>query len=62
MSLEPELDQCLLYTAITKNGPDNFVGLRQAALYIVMFWGTAHFEEVKVLEILQISLSVLSVL
>ena len=31
------------------------MGLRQAALYSVMFWGTACFEEVKDLEICQIS-------
>ena len=52
---EPEHVQCLIHTAITENRPDNFVGLRHAALYSVMFWGTACFEEVKDFDLCQIS-------
>ena len=54
LGFEPEHVQCLIHTAITENGPDNFVGLWQAALNSVMFWGSACFEKVKDLEICQI--------
>ena len=54
LGFEPEHVQVLLHNAICELGPQNFVGLRQAALYALMFWGTARFEEVRELEMRQI--------
>ena len=46
LRFEPEYVQCLFKAALAENGPENFVGLRQAALYAAMYWGTAPFEEI----------------
>ena len=54
LGLEPEMVQCLIHNAIYEFGPDSFVGIRQAAIYAMMYWGTARFEDVKVLELRQI--------
>ena len=47
LGLEPEMVQCLIHNAIYKFGPDSFVGIRQAAIYALMYWATARFEEVR---------------
>ena len=54
MGLEPEIVQILICNAIYEFGPHSFVGIRQAAIYAMMYWGTARFEEVKELELRQI--------
>ena len=54
LGLEPEHAQVLIYNAICQFGPQNFVGLCRAALYAIMYWGTARVEEVRELEIRQI--------
>ena len=54
LGLEPEHVQVLIHNSTYEFGPQNFVGLHQAALYAVMYWGTARFEEVRKLEIRQI--------
>ena len=41
LGLEPELVQCLIHNAIYEFGPDSFVGIRQAAIYALMYWATA---------------------
>ena len=46
--------QVLIHNAIYESGPDSFVGIRQAAIYAMMYWGTARFEEVKEVELRQI--------
>ena len=47
--------QELIHKAVYELGPDSFVGFRQAALYALMYYGTARFEELKELELRQIS-------
>ena len=37
LSFEPQTVQCIIKNAIVESGPDNFVGLHQAALYVIMF-------------------------
>ena len=54
LGLEAEMVQVLIHYAIYEYGPDSFVGIRQAAIYAMMYWGTARFEEVKELELRQI--------
>ena len=54
LGLEPEMVQVLIHNTIYESGQDSFVGIRQAAIYAMMFWGTARFEEVKELELRQI--------
>ena len=54
LGLEPEMVQVLIHNTINENNPDSFVGIRQAAIYALMYWGTARFEEVKELELRQI--------
>ena len=54
LGFEPEHVQCLFKAALSENGPDNLVGIRQAALYAAMYWGTARFEEIIPLQIRQI--------
>ena len=54
LGFEPEHVQCLFKVALSENGPDNVVGIRQAALYAAMYWGTARFEEIVPLQIRQI--------
>ena len=55
LGLEPDMVQVLIREAINENGPESFVGIRQAAIYALMYWGTARFEEVRELELRQIS-------
>ena len=54
LGFEPDMVQVQIDKAIDENGPDSFVGIRQAAIYALMYWGTARFEEVKELELRQI--------
>ena len=54
LGFEPEHVQYLFKAALSENGPDNVVGIRQAALYAAMYWGTARFEEIVPLQIRQI--------
>ena len=54
LGFEPEHIQCLFKAALVENGPESFVGIRQAALYAAMYWGTARFEEIVALEIHQL--------
>ena len=44
--LEPEMVQGLIHNAFYQFGPDSFVGIRQAKIYAMMYWGTARFKEV----------------
>ena len=55
LGLEPDMVQVLIHNAIHENGPHSFVGNRQAAIYALMYWGTARFKEVKELELRKIS-------
>ena len=55
LGLEPEVVQMLIRKALTEHGHHNFVGIRQAAIYALMYYLTARFEEVRVLEMRQIS-------
>ena len=52
--LEPEMVQRLIHNAIYEFRPDSFVGISQAAIYALMYWATALFEEVRELELWQI--------
>ena len=45
--LEPEIVQVLIHNAISENGPESFVGIRQAAIYALMYYSTFRFKEVK---------------
>ena len=54
LGLEPEVVQILIRKALSEQGHHNFVGIRQAAIYALMYYITARFEEVKVLELRQI--------
>ena len=54
LGLEPEVVQILIHNALSEKGKGNFVGIRQAAIYALMYYITARFEEVKVLEYRQI--------
>merc|ERR1712030_227183 len=47
LGVEPEMIQILLGLCLQKDqeGKKDFVGLRQAALYVVMYWCTARFED-----------------
>ena len=51
MDPEPDIVQVLICEAIEENGPENFVGIRQAAIYTLMCWGPAKFEEIQDLEL-----------
>ena len=51
MGFEPEMVQVLLKLSLEDKGSRDFVGLRQAALYVIMYWCTAHFEEAQVLTV-----------
>ena len=55
LGLEPEMVQRLIQKAYYEFGPDNFVGIRQATLYAIIFYSTARFEELKDFELWQIS-------
>ena len=37
LGLEPEMVQVLIHNDISLNGPDSFVGIRQAAIYALMY-------------------------
>ena len=37
LGLEPEIVQVLIHNSISKNGPESFVGIRQAAIYALMY-------------------------
>merc|ERR1712215_431240 len=54
MGFKPDMGQVLIHKAIDENGPNSFVGIRQAVIYALMYWGTARFEEVKELELRQV--------
>ena len=54
LGLEPEVVQILIQNALSEKGEGNFVGIRQAAVYALMYYLTAQFEEVKDLEFRQI--------
>ena len=47
LGFEPEMIQVLLKLSLEegKEGTKDFVGLRQASMYIIMYWCTARFEE-----------------
>ena len=45
--LELEIVQELIYKAVYEFGLDSFVGVRRAALYALMYYSLARFEEVK---------------
>ena len=45
------MDQSLTHNALFDFGTDSFVGQRQAVLCAIMYWATAHFEEIKDLEL-----------
>ena len=56
LPFEPEVVQVLLKNALTvQDKPVSFVALRQAAMYVCMYWGTARFEEIIALKIRQIA-------
>ena len=54
LGLKPDMVQVLIRKAMEENGPESFVGIRQAAIYALMYWGTARFEEVRELELRQV--------
>ena len=54
LGLEPEVVQILIQNALSENGEGSFVGIRQAAVYALMYYLTARFKEVKDLELRQI--------
>ena len=54
LGLEPEVVQILIQNALSENGNESFVGIRQAAIYALMYYITARFKEVKGLELRQI--------
>ena len=45
LGLEPETIQCLIQNKFVENGPNNFVGLLQLALYVEIFWDKTCIEE-----------------
>ena len=54
LGLELEVVQILIKNALSDKGTGNFVQIRQAAIYALMYYITARFEEVKDLELRQI--------
>ena len=54
LGLEPEMVRRIIHTANYQFGSDSFVGIRKSAIYAMMYWGTARFEEVKELKQRQI--------
>ncbi len=54
LGLELEVVQMLIRKALSEHGHHNFVGIRQAAICALMYYLTARFEEVKVLELRQL--------
>ena len=53
LGLEPEIVKELIHKVFYEFGPDNFVEVSQDALYVLMYYGTARFEEVKELKLLR---------
>ena len=51
MDPEPDIIQVLIRETIQEYSPENFVGLRQVAIYTLMCWGPAKFEEIQELEL-----------
>ena len=51
MGFELEMVQVLLKLSLEEKGSRDFVGLRQAAQYVIMYWFTACFEEAQVLTV-----------
>ena len=45
LGFEPNQLQAMLKCAVTENKSCNFAGLRQAALYVLQFWGTVRLIE-----------------
>ena len=54
LGLEPEMVQHLIHNAIYEYRHDSFVGIRQAAIYTLMYQAIARFEEAQELELRQI--------
>ena len=54
LGLEPEVVLILIQKVLSEKGEGNFVGIRQAAIYALMYYITARFQEVKVLELREI--------
>ena len=54
LGLEPEVVQILIKNALSDKGMGSFVQIRQVAIYALMYYITARFEEVKDLELRQI--------
>ena len=55
LGLEPKMVQSLIHNTLSEFGSNSFVGQRQAVIYEIMYWATAHFEEIKDLELRQIN-------
>ena len=45
LGFEPEMVQVLLKLSLEEKGSKDFVGRRQAALYVIIYWCTVRFEE-----------------
>ena len=54
LGLEPEVVQILYKNALSDDAMGNFVWVKQAAIYALMYYMTTRFEEVKGLELRQI--------
>merc|ERR1712240_700404 len=55
LPLEPDTAHMLICIALQENGHHSFVGIRQAAIYVLKYYLTARFEEIRGLELRQIS-------
>ena len=55
LALEPDAAHMLIRIALQENGHHSFVGIRQAAIYALKYYLTARFEEIRGLELRQIS-------
>ena len=51
IGFELDMVQVLLKLSLEEKVSRDFVGLRQAALYVIMYWCTARFEEAQVLTV-----------
>ena len=45
LGLEPEVFQILIQKTLSEKGEGNFVGIRQAAIYALMYYITAHHDK-----------------
>ena len=54
LGLKLEIVQILIQNALSEDGMESFVGIRQVAIYVLMYYITARFKEVKELELRQI--------